>query len=48
MALLSDRSIDIDQVDPHGGTTPLMIASGMGHSHIVRILLKKGANVSIE
>ena len=46
MALLSGGSIDIDQGTPEG-FTPLMIASGFGHSGAVRILLNKGANVSI-
>ncbi len=46
MALLSDGSIHIDQGNMNGGT-PLMIASFKGHSGAVRILLKKGANVSI-
>ena len=46
MALLSDGSIDIDQGNQHGWT-PLMLASGKGHSHVVRILLNKRANASI-
>ena len=46
VALLSDGSIDIDQGNQHGWT-PLMLASGKGHSHVVRILLNKRANASI-
>ena len=46
VVLLSDGLIDIDQVDPKG-CTPLMLASYHGHSHVVRILLNKRANVSI-
>ena len=46
-AQLSDGgSIDIDQGDPYG-RTPLTMASRYGHLDIVRILLDKGANVSI-
>lgn len=47
IALFSKGSIDIDQGTP-GGETPLMLASMMGHEPVVRILLSKGANVSIE
>ncbi len=47
VALLSDGSIDIDQGLEIGGYTPLMFASLMGRSHMVRILLDKGANVSV-
>ena len=46
VVLLSDGLIDIDQVDPKG-CTPLMLASYHGHSHVVRVLLNKRANVSI-
>ena len=47
-ALLSSGSIDVDKVDekpPH--CTALMFASQSGHSMVVRILLNKGADVSI-
>ena len=47
MDLLSEGSINIDQGDPKG-MTPLMIAVEKNHSHIVRILLSRGADVSIE
>ena len=46
MAPLSEGSIDIDQGNPQGWT-PLIVASGMDYSRAVRILLNKGANVSI-
>ncbi len=46
VAVLLDGSIDIDHVDDDTGFTPLMIASMVGHSGVVRILLNKGANVS--
>ncbi len=46
VALLKDGSVDVDQGDTNGGTTPLMLASYRGHSHAVRILLNKGANAS--
>ena len=46
MAPLSEGSIDIDQGNPQGWT-PLIVASGMDYSSAVRILLNKGANVSI-
>ena len=45
-ALLSGGSLDIDQADAQGWT-PLVYACGMGHSHVARILLDKGANASI-
>ena len=41
-----EGSIDIDQGDP-GGFTPLMWASYKNHPDVVRILLSKGANLSI-
>ena len=44
VALLSDESIDIDQVGENG-LTPLMLASLRGHSPAVRLLLDKGANL---
>ena len=46
MALLSGGLIDIDQGDSQGHT-PLMMASAMGNSQVVRILLDKGTNVSM-
>lgn len=46
ISLLSSGSIDIDQGDPKG-VTPLMISAAHGHSRVVRILLEKGANVSL-
>ena len=46
VALLSDGPFDIDEGSP-SGRTPLMMASCMGHPHVVRILLNKGADVSI-
>ncbi len=46
-ALLSSGSFDIDERGPIMGHTPLMIACSFSHSHVVRILLAKGANVSI-
>ena len=45
-ALLSGGSFDIDQPDAQGWT-PLVYACGMGHSHVARILLDKGASASI-
>ena len=45
-ALLSDGSVDIDQATADGNT-PLMYASGVGHSSIARILLNKKADVSL-
>ena len=50
IALLSRESTDIDQGVPAGrrqGWTPLMFAASAGHARVVRILLNKGANVSI-
>ncbi|RYF88944.1 MAG: ankyrin repeat domain-containing protein [Chitinophagaceae bacterium] len=38
--------VQINNYDPDG-LTPLMIASGYGHSSIVKILLEEGANVHI-
>ena len=48
LALLSTKSIDIDQRTLEEGFTPLMIAAFCGHFRIVRILLDEGANVSIK
>ncbi|CAM9984453.1 unnamed protein product, partial [Ectocarpus fasciculatus] len=46
LAILANGSIDIDQGVLHG-STPLMVAALWGHSHIMKILLKKGASVSM-
>ena len=46
VALLSNGSIDIDQQEPQGAT-PLMLAAYNGFLRVVRILLNKGASVSI-
>ena len=46
VALLAIGAYDIDQGDAHG-RTPLMMASFLGHSRIVRTLLRKGADVSL-
>ena len=46
VALLSSGAVDIDQGDQNG-FTPLMFASVLGHSGVVRILLHKGANASM-
>lgn len=46
VALLSRRSIDIDQRSPKG-MTPLMTAAEKGFSRVARILLNRGANVAI-
>ena len=45
-AVLSDESIDVDEGGP-GGRTPLMLATCFGHSRSVRILLNKGASVTV-
>lgn len=45
VALLSNGSIDIDEGNQKG-FTPLMLATGKGHAHIIRILLNRGANVA--
>lgn len=44
--LLSKGSINIDEGCPRG-LTPLMIAAREGHTHVTKILLDSGANVSI-
>lgn len=46
-ALLARGGIDIDQ-GTRDGLTPLMVAAMLGHSHIVMILLNKGADVSVQ
>ena len=46
LAVLSRRSIDINEGDPDG-FTPLMFAAQDGYSPVARILLERGANVSI-
>ncbi|CAN0560934.1 unnamed protein product, partial [Ectocarpus sp. 12 AP-2014] len=43
LAVLATGSVDIDQGNAEG-LTPLMMASMMGYSHIVKTLLEKGAN----
>ena len=45
-ALLSRGSININQGTPEG-FTPLMVAAMSGHSHIIRMLLDHGANISV-
>ncbi len=45
VALLSARTIDIDQANEEG-QTPLMLASLFGRSSVARVLLDHGANVS--
>ena len=47
VALLSSGFFDIDGRAEDRGYTPLMIAAGRGHSRVVRILLNKGADVSV-
>ncbi|CAN0086156.1 unnamed protein product [Scytosiphon promiscuus] len=44
--LLSEGSFDIDEVDA-GGCSPLMAAASVGHARVMRILLSKGAAVSL-
>lgn len=46
VALLRRGEINIDEGDS-SGNTPLMEASFRDFSHVVRILLNKGANVAI-
>ncbi|CBJ31235.1 EsV-1-199 [Ectocarpus siliculosus] len=46
-ALLASDAFDIDLGEDEGGWTALMIASHRGYSLIVRMLLSKGAQVSI-
>lgn len=46
LAVLATGSVDIDQGDAEGAT-PLMMAAVKGNTHIVEILLRKGANVSM-
>lgn len=45
LVVLATGSVDIDQGDADG-MTPLMMAAVMGYSHIVKTLLKEGADVS--
>ncbi|CAM9884700.1 unnamed protein product [Pylaiella littoralis] len=47
IAIVSMGLIDINQREPKG-CTPLMFAVGMGHAPVVKVLLNRGANVSIE
>ena len=47
IALLSRGSLDIDQRTPEEGYTPLMVAAMNRKSSIARILLNKGADVSV-
>ena len=44
VALLSRRSLDVNQRTPEG-YTPLMLSAELGYSSIVRVLLDRGANV---
>lgn len=46
LSLLDDGKIDINQGDPNG-VTPLMCAALAGQWQVVRILLSRGANVSV-
>ena len=46
-AVLSGAPIDIDQGDEQG-CSPLMIASGLGHSRIARTLINRGASISVK
>lgn len=47
IALLSSGSIDINETDGKQGATPLMHAANKGLTHIARILLNRGADVSV-
>lgn len=47
VVILSHGSIDINQQAEPAGCTPLMFAARGGHSPVVRVLLNKGANLSI-
>ena len=47
IALLAMTSIDIDQGNS-AGKTPLMYAAHHGHSSVARILLNRGADVSVQ
>lgn len=46
-SLLSQGSIDIDEGSHHNGLTALMCAAIEGRAHIARILVNRGADVSI-
>lgn len=46
VALLSRGLINVDQGDPHG-TTPLMMSVIRGNAHVARVLLSRGADVSL-
>lgn len=46
IGVLASGSIDIDQRDPEGWT-PLMFASSNNYPSVVRLLLNKGANLSL-
>ena len=46
LALLASGEFDVDQPNPNGNT-PLMLGSCFGHLPVVRVLLSKGANVSL-
>ncbi|CAM9982540.1 unnamed protein product [Scytosiphon promiscuus] len=46
-ALLSNGSIDINQTLGQHDFTPLMVAAQYGHSRVVRLLLRKGASISV-
>ncbi len=45
--MLRKGTLDMDKGDPQG-VTPLMIAAQRGYSRVARILLEKGANVSVK
>ena len=49
IALLSNGMVDVNRVQPHihfhvsYGSTPLWVAAKRGHSHVVKLLLERGA-----
>ena len=46
--LVTEHSQDVDAPSPTDGATPLHQASGNGHIHVARFLLKRGADVSAQ